>query len=403
MRKSKTTYLAAVAILFAGIGTLPAEARIEKNVIKIGILNDMSGPYADLGGPGSVVAAQLAVDDMGGAVNGVKVEIISGDHQNKPNIGSELARRWFDQDGVDVIADVPVSSVALAVQEIGRQAKRITLMQGSTSDLSGKACSPFSTAWQDDTYAYSKATSQAVVAAGGKSWYFIAADYAFGQALERDASIFIKGAGGTIVGTVRHPINAGDMSSYLLQAQSSGAQVVGLLNGGADLVNSIKQADEFHVSAGGQKVVGFLIYLTDIHALGLQATQGLFLSEGFYWDQNDAARAWSKRYFDKTQRMPTKEQASVYASIVHYLKAVKAADTIDADAVAAEMRREPVDYFGHSGSIRIDGRVTYPLTLYQVKAPSESKASWDYYKPVRDIKAEDAFRPMSEGGCPLVK
>lgn len=402
MKIRRTSRIAAAAML-AILGAGSAEAKIEKDVIKIGVLNDMSGPYSDLGGSGSVVAAKLAVEDMGGSVNGVRVEVISGDHQNKTDIGSALARRWFDQDGVDVIADVPVSSVALAVQEIGRQAKRITLMQGSTSDLSGKACSPYSTAWQDDTYSYSKATSQSVVASGGKSWFFIAADYAFGLALERDAGGFIKGAGGTVVGSVRHPINAGDMSSYLLQAKSSGAQVVGLLNGGADLINSIKQANEFGIAAGGQKVVGFLVYLTDVHALGLEATKGLLLSEGFYWDQNDVARDWSKRFFEKTNRMPTKEQASVYASIVHYLKAVKAEDTVDADKISAAMQKLPVEYFGRTGSIRIDGRVMYPLTLYQVKEPKESKGPWDYYKPIRDIAADDAFRPLSDGGCPLVK
>jgi branched-chain amino acid transport system substrate-binding protein len=386
-----------------GMAVAPAAAKIEKAAIRIGILNDMTGPYADLGGPGSVVAARLAVEDMGGAVNGVPVEVLAADHQNKPDIGSAIARRWFEQDNVDVIADVPVSSVALAVQEIGRQTKRITLMQGSTSDLSGKACSPYSTAWQDDTYAYSRATSQSVVADGGKSWFFIAADYAFGHALERDASAFIRQAGGSVVGTVRHPINAGDMSSYLLQAQNSKAEVVGFLNGGADLVNSIKQANEFGIVAGGRKLVAFLLYLTDVHSLGLDVTKGLLLSEGFYWDQNDPARAWSKRYFDKTKRMPTKEQASVYASVVHYLKAVKAADTLDADRVAAEMRSFPVEYFGHPGSIRIDGRVLYPMTLYQVKTPEESKAPWDYYKAVREIAPDQAFRPLADGGCSLVK
>jgi branched-chain amino acid transport system substrate-binding protein len=393
----------ATAALLAIITSGPAVAKIEKDVIRIGILNDMNGPYADLGGPGSVVAAQLAIGDMGGAINGVKVEVISGDHQDKADIGSALARRWFDEQDVDAIADVPVSSVALAVQEVGRQAKRITLMQGTTSDLSGRACSPYSTEWQDDTYSYSKSTSQAVVQSGGKTWFFIAADYAFGKALERDAGEFIKAAGGQVLGSVRHPINTGDMSSYLLQAQSSGAQVIGLLNGGADLISSIKQASEFGIAAGGQRIVAFLLYLTDVHALGLGTTKGLLLADGFYWDQNDAARTWSKRYFEKTHRMPTQEQASVYTSIVHYLKAVKAADTLESDAVAAKMREIPVDYFGHAGEVRIDGRVTYPLTLYQVKDPSESKAPWDYFKPVREIAAKDAFRPLNEGGCPLVK
>jgi branched-chain amino acid transport system substrate-binding protein len=401
MKRQLIAGAALAAIL--SLNSAPALAKIEKPAIKIGILNDMSGPYADLGGAGSVVAAQLAIDDAGGKVNGVPVEIVSADHQNKADVGSTIARRWFDQDGIDTIVDVPVSSVALAVQEIGRQAKRITLMQATTSDLSGKACSPYSTAWQDDTYAYSKATSQAVVAAGGKSWFFISADYAFGHALERDAGAFIKDAGGSVVGAVRHPLNAGDMSSFLLRGQSSKADVVAFLNGGADLINSIKQANEFGLVAGGQKLVGFLLYLTDVHALGLPVTQGLLLSEGFYWDQNESARAWSQRFFEKTKRMPTKQHASVYASVVHYLKAVKAADSLDADAVAAKMRDIPVDYFARPGTVRPDGRVVYPMTLYEVKKPSESKQAWDYFKPVREIAAADAFRPMSEGGCPLVK
>ena len=396
-------YLAAALAALALVEAGPASARIEKPVVRIGILNDMSGPYADLGGPGSVVAARLAVEDEGGKINGVPVEILSADHQNKADVGSAIARRWIDQDGVDVIADVPVSSVALAVQEIGRQAKRLTLMQGTSSDLTGKACSPYSTAWQDDTYAYSKATSQAVVAAGGKSWFFISADYAFGHTLERDAGTFITEAGGKVVGAVRHPLNGGDMSSFLLQAQGSKADVVAFANGGADLMTSIKQANEFGLVADGQKIVAFLLYLTDVHTLGLAVTKGLLLSEGFYWNQDDVSRAWSKRYFERTKRMPTKQQASVYASVRHYLKALRLADTLDADAVAARMREIPVDYFGHTGSVRIDGRVIYPLTLYAVKAPSESKEAWDYFKPVREIDAKDAFRPMAEGGCSLVK
>lgn len=396
-------YLAAALAALVMVEAGPASARIEKPLVKIGILNDMSGPYADLGGPGSVAAARLAVEDEGGAVNGVPVEILSADHQNKADVGSAIARRWIDQDGVDVIADVPVSSVALAVQEIGRQAKRLTLMQGTSSDLTGNACSPYSTAWQDDTYAYSKATSQAVVAAGGKSWFFISADYAFGHALERDAGKFIADAGGKVVGAVRHPLNVGDMSSFLLQAQGSKADVVAFANGGADLMTSIKQANEFGLVGDGQKIVAFLLYLTDVHTLGLAVTKGLLLSEGFYWNQDDVSRAWSKRYFERTKRMPTKQQASVYASVRHYLKALRLADTLDADTVAARMREIPFDYFGHKGSVRIDGRVVYPLTLYEVKAPAESRQAWDYFKPIREIDAKDAFRPMAEGGCSLVR
>lgn len=395
--------LLASSVLACLAATLPAAAKIEKSTIRIGVLNDMSGPYADLGGPGSVLAARMAVEDAGGALNGIKVEILSADHQNKADVGSAIARRWIDQDGIDVIADVPVSSVALAVQEIGRAAKRITLMQGTTSDLTGRACSPYSTAWHEDTYAYSKTSSQSVVEEGGRKWFFVEADYAFGQALNRDASAFIKSAGGEVVGSIRHPLNAGDMSAFLVRAQSSGAQVIGLLNGGSDMINSIKQANEFGIVRGGQRIVGFLLFLTDVHSLGLDVTKGLLLSESFYWDQNDPARAFAQRFFERTKRMPTKEHAAVYSSIVHYLKAVKAADSLDADAVAAAMRNLPVDHFGHAGSVRPDGRVIYPMTLYQVKAPAESKGAWDYFKRLREVPADQAFRPLGEGGCSLVK
>ena len=403
MRRRKLAFLVACAFMLAAAAAAPAAARIDKPTIRIGVLNDMSGPYADLGGRGSVVAAQLAVEDMGGAVNGVRIEIVSGDHQNKPDIGAALARRWFDEDGVDAIADVPVSSVALAVQEIGRSARRITLMQGTTSDLTGKACSPYSTAWHADTYALSKAIARAVTGTGGKTWFFIAADYAFGRALARDATTFITGSGGQIVGSAFHPLNAGDMASYLLAAQSARTQVVALLNSGSDLINSIKQANEFGIVSGGQKLVAFLVYLSDVHSIGLGVTQGMLLADSFYWDRDEATRAWSARFFARTQRMPTTEQAGVYASIMHYLKAVQAEDSLDADAVAARMRARPVEYFGQTGSIRSDGRVLYPLTLFQVKSPGESTRPWDYYKPIEHIRPDDAFRPAADGGCPLIR
>jgi branched-chain amino acid transport system substrate-binding protein len=327
--------------------------------------------------------------------------VISADHQNKADVGSVIARRWFDEQGVDVIADVPVSSVALAVQEIARQANRVALMLGTTSDLTGKACAPYSTQWADDTYSLSAATAKAVVGQGGKSWFFIPADYAFGQAVERDATAVIKANGGTVVGGVRHPLNTSDMSSFLLQAQASKAQVIALANAGTDLTNTLKQAAEFGIESGGQKVVGILMFATDVDSLGLAATQKAFLAEGFYWDQSDSSRAWSKRFMAKTGKMPTKEHAAVYTSVAHYLNAARQANTDEAGAVSRAMRAIPVDYFGRDGVIREDGRVIYPLSLYQVKTPAESKYPWDYYKEIQRIDGKDAFRPMADGGCVL--
>ena len=379
-------------------------AQISDDAVKIGVLTDMSGQFSDIGGKGSVVAAQMAAEDFGGQVKGKPIQIVGGDHQNKPDIGSSIVRQWFDTDHVDAIADLPVTSVALAAQEIAREKKKTLLIDGAAaSDITGKACSPYSTHWADDSYALANGTARAITERGDKTWFFLTADYSFGQAMERDATAAVKATGGQVLGSVRHPLGAPDFSSYLLQAQGSGAKVIGLANAGGDTQNSIKQANEFGITAAGQKMAGFLVFITDVHSLGLNTAQGLLVSTGFYWDQNDQARAFGKRFFDKVGRMPTKQQAAVYASITHYLKAIDATGTDDAAKVNEQMRRMPVDFFGRAGSIRPDGRVLYDLTLYEVKKAAESKAPWDYYKAVTTIPRDQAFQPAQENGCALNK
>lgn len=394
---------AAVLAVLAPVLSVQAQAQVSDGVVKIGVLTDQSGMYADAAGPGSVEAARMAVQDFGGSVLGQPIQVIAGDTQNKPDIAAALANSWFDTQQVDAIADMPVSSVALAIQEIGRSKKKVLLFSGgATSDLTGRACSPYSSQWADDTYSLAVATARAVVENGGRDWYFLTADYAFGQAMERDASEMVKRAGGRVLGSVRHPLGAPDFSSFLLQAQGSKAAIIGLASVGADPANAIKQAAEFGMASGGQSLAAFLMFITDIHGLGLKVAQGLLVSEGFYWDQNDAARDWSKRFSAKFNRMPTKEQAATYAAVLHYLKAVREAGTDEAGAVSAAMRRLPTDFFGRIGSLRADGRVMTDLTLYKVKTPSESKGPWDYYTSVRTIPAEAAYRPLGEGGCSSV-
>ncbi len=399
--------LAAVGLglLAAGFASpAPAVAQFSGERIKIGVLTDESGPFADIGGKGSVVAAQMAVEDFGPAIAGHPIEILDADMQNKPDIAVGIARRWFDVDGVDAIVDLPVSSVALAVQDLARTKGRTTIVDGAaTSDLTGRACSPYSSHWADDTYALAIGTARAITRSGGSSWFFLVADYAYGYAMERDAAASVVANGGTVVGSVRHPLNTPDFSSYLLQAQASKAKIIGLASVGADTINEIKQANEFGLSAGGQRLAGFIVFITDIHSLGLQSAQGLLVLTSFYWDQNDVSRVWAKRFFDRIGRMPTKQQAAVYASVTHYLRSMKAAGTDDAARVNTEMRREPVDFFGRPGHIRDDGRVVFDVTLYQVKSPPESKGAWDYYKAVQTIAGADAFRPEGEGGCDLGK
>ena len=382
-----------------------AHAQIAKDTVKIGVLADMSSLYADLGGPGSVEAVKMAVADFGGTVNGKKIEVISADHQNKPDVGASIARQWFDQDGVDMITDLTTSSVALAVQEVARAKNKVILVSGAaSSDLTGKACAPTSIHWTYDTVALANGTGAAVVKAGGDTWFFITADYAFGHALERDTSAVIKANGGKVLGAVNVPLNTADFSSYLLQAQASKAKIVGLANAGGDTVNSIKQAAEFGIVAGGQKLAGLLVFLSDIHSLGLKTAQGLQLTESFYWDLNDETRAWSKRFFEKTNREPTMNQAGVYGATMAYLNAVKATNSDDAMTVINKMRATPVnDFMTKNGKIREDGTLVRDMYLFEVKKPEESKGPWDYYKLISTIPGEEAYKRPNGNECPAVK
>ncbi len=395
-----------IALLLTLALPLAARADFTGKTIKIGVLNDRSGLYADLAGQGSVIAAQMAVEDFG-KIPGAKVEIVFADHQNKPDVGSNIARQWYDVDGVDMIVDVPTSSVALAVSQVTRDKNKVFIGSGpGTSDLTGKACSPNTVHWTYDTYALAHTTGKAEVEAGGKTWFFLTADYAFGAALERDTSEVVKANGGQVLGDVKHPLNTTDFYSFLLQAQASKAQVIGLANAGGDTINAIKAASEFGIVKGGQKLAGLLVFLTDIHALGLQTAQGLLLSESFYWDKNDQTRAWSKKFAQRNGgKMPTMVQAGVYAGVLHYLKAVKALKSdADGKAVVDEMKKLPTDdpLFG-KGTIRVDGRKMHPMYLYEVKTPAESKGPWDYYKLIKEVPAEHAFRPLSQDDCSLVK
>jgi branched-chain amino acid transport system substrate-binding protein len=403
-RKLSKKLTAAVALGFAAAG---AQAQVSGGVVKIGVMNDMSGLYADIGGPGSVVAAKMAVDDyLKSTKSKLKVEVVSADHQNKPDVGSQIARQWYDTDGVDAIVDVPTSSVALAVNEVTKQKGKAFLVTGAaTSDLTGKACSPNTVHWLYDTWMLAHGTGGAMVKTGGDTWFFITADYAFGHALERDTAEVVKANGGKVLGAVRAPLNTQDFSSFLLQAQSSKAKVIGLANAGGDTINSIKQAAEFGLVEGGQNLAGLLVFLTDVHGLGLAKAQGLVLTETFYWDMNDQTRAWSKRFAAANAgKYPSMDHAGVYASVLHYLKAVDAAKTDDGTKVIAEMKKLPTDdpLFG-KGRIRQDGRKLHPAYLFEVKKPSESKYPYDYYKLRATIPTEEAFRPEKEGGCPLVK
>ncbi len=405
MQRFKQLALAtAVAAVMGAAGT--AGAQVSDNVIKIGVLSDMSSLYTDLAGAGSVVAAKMAVEDSGIEKRGYKVEIVSADHQNKPDVGSAIARQWYDQDKVDVIVDVPNSGVALAVNQITKEKGKAFLASGpGTSDLTGSACSPNTIHWTYDTWMLANGTGTAITKGGGDSWFFIAADYAFGAALQRDTTAAVEKAGGKVVGGVKAPLNNQDFSSFLLQAQSSKAKVIGLANAGGDTTNSIKQAAEFGIVKGGQQLAGLLVFITDVHALGLNAAQGLTFTETFYWDMNDQTRAFSKRFAAADKGIhPTMVHAGVYASLLHYFKAVEALKSDDGTKVIAKMKEMPTDdpLFG-KGSVRVDGRGIHPAYLVQVKTPAESKYPWDYYKIVATIPADQAFRPLSAGGCSLVK
>jgi len=372
--------------------------------VNLGVLTDMSSLYADNGGQGSVVAAQMAVDDFGGKVLGRSIQIVASDHQNKADVGAAIARRWLDNEDVEAILDVPNSAVALAVQGIARDKKKLFLATGAaTSRLTGDECSLTGIHWTYDTYALSQGTAKAISRLGAKSWFFLSADYSLGAQLEADSRKVIEATGGKVVGAVKHPVNTPDFSSFLLQAQSSNADVIALADAGGDFINAVKQAGEFGITRQ-QKLAGLIVFIADIHSLGLQNAKGLMLSSAFYWDLNDGTRAWSKRFIEKTQKVPTMIHAGTYGAVMHYLRAIKAADTLDGPTVAAKMREMPVnDFMTRIGRIREDGRLIRDMYLFRVKSPGESKYRFDYYELLATILGEEAFRPMEEGGCPLLK
>ena len=395
-----------LAPALAALLSLLAPAKAAERAVKIGVLNDMSGPYADYQGQGSVIAAQLAIEDFAKQA-GRPVELVSADHQNKTDIGASIARRWFDQDGVDLIVDVPNSAVALAVSNLAREKNKVFIGSGAgTAELTGKQCSPNTVHWTYDTWALGHALAKALVQQGGKSWYFLTADYTFGKDLEGSAAEEVKATGGSVKGSSRHPLGTADFSSFLLQAQASGADVIGLANAGDDTSNALKQAAEFGI-APGQRLAGLILNITNMPALGLKATQGVYIVTPYYWDTNDGTRAFAARYAARHPRhaMPNDMQAGIYSAVEHYLKALATVkDAGDGRTVVAAMKAMPTDdpIFG-KGRIREDGRKLHPMYLFEAKTPAESKGGWDYFKPVRTVPAEEAWRPLSEGGCPLVK
>jgi branched-chain amino acid transport system substrate-binding protein len=392
-----------LAALAASAGA--ANAQISDDVVKIGVLTDMASLYADATGKGSLVAVQMAVADYGGKVRGNPVEVISADHQNKPDVAMSIARNWYDNEKVDAIFDVPTSSVALPISTLTREKNKIHINSGGgTSDLTGVACSPNTVHWTYDTYSLSNVAGKAMVKRGEDTWFFVTADYAFGMALERDAANVVKENGGKVLGDVRHPLNSSDFSSFLLQAQASKAKVIGLANAGGDTQNALKQAAEFGITQAGQKMIALLTEITDVHSLGIKATQGLIVTDAFYWDRDDETRAFSNRFNEKVGHMPTMIQAGLYSATMHYLKAIEAIGTDDSQKVMAQMRATPInDFFAKGGKIRIDGRMVHDMYLFEVKKPEESKGEWDLYKLLATVPGDEAFRPLDKGNCPLVK
>ncbi|MFY9772309.1 MAG: ABC transporter substrate-binding protein [Xanthobacteraceae bacterium] len=395
----------AASLVFAAAALFGTAAQAQVNV-KIGVLNDMSSLYADIGGPGSITAAKMAVEDFNPAAHGMKVEIVNADHQNKPDVGSNIARQWFDVDHVDAIVDVPTSSVALAVSDVTREKNKVFLISGAaSSDLTGPKCTPNNVHWTYDTWMLANGTGKALVKTGGDTWFFLTSDYAFGHALEHDTAAVVTANGGKVLGEVMHPLNTQDFSSFLLQAQASKAKIIGLANAGGDTINAIKQGAEFGITAGGQQFAGLLVFVTDVNALGLKTAQGLVLTETWYWDMNDANRAWTKRWQAERQgKFPSMVVAGVYAETLHYLKAVAALKSAaDGKAVVNQMKATPTDdpLFG-KGYIRPDGRKIHPAYLFQVKKPEESKYAGDVYTLRATIPAEEAFRPMKDDNCPMV-
>lgn len=406
--RNKITQLLTAATLAGAAATVwaqPQTPAISDDVVRIGLILDMSGVYADVTGKGSATAAEMAISDFGGKVLGKKIDLLVVDHQNKADIAAARAREWYDTKGVDAIMDVAGSAPALAVLEVAREKNRIVVFSGpGTERITNDLCSPVSVHYTYDTYALANTTARATVEQGGKSWFFLTADYAFGHTLQASATAVVQESGGTVVGSVKHPMGASDFASYLLQAQASKAQVVGLANAGGDTVNAIKAASEFGLTKGGQRLAGLLLYINDIHAIGLEAAAGLTLTEAFYWDMNDETRAWSQRYYDKLKKMPNMSQAGTYSSVMHYLKAVEAAGTDETGAVMKKMKSMPInDFFAKNGYIREDGRMVHDMYMFQVKTPAESKKPWDYYNLVATMPGDKAFMPLSKSTCPLIK
>lgn len=398
----KFTGIAAVLLASTSLATAQ---NLSDGVVRIGVLNDQTGTYADFGGLTSVEAARMAVEDFGAEGKGMKVEVIAADHQNKPDVASALARRWFDVDGVDAIADLTNSAVAIAVNTIGKEQGKVTLMTGpATTRLTNEDCSPTGFHWAFDTYSQSVGTASSILEQGKKSWFLLTADYAFGHQMAAELTRVVEAGGGKVAGSVNHPLGSPDFSSFLLQAQSSGAEIVGLANAGTDTINAIKQAGEFGIAQGGQNLAGLVIVISDVHALGLETAQGLLATTAFYWDRDDASREWSKRFHERTGRMPGMVQAGTYSSVLHYLRAIEAAGTDDGATVAAKMKETPVDdFFAPGGEVRADGRLIKEMYLVQVKTPAESSGPWDYYNVLRTIPSTDAAQPLAQSACPHVK
>ncbi|WP_027555590.1 ABC transporter substrate-binding protein [Bradyrhizobium sp. Cp5.3] len=398
-----------IAALVSAAGLLSAAlinpASAQQTPLKIGVLSDFSSVYSDIGGMGNVEATKMAIEDFGGQMFGKPIDMVSADVLNKPDVAASIARKWWETEGVDMIIDLPTSATALAVMELSKQYEKVMIVtDAASSDITGKSCSPYTAHWTYDTYANAHTVGSAIVKNGGDTWFFLTADYVFGHSVERDTGEVVKAAGGKVLGSVKHPLNTADFSSFLLQAQASKAKIIGLANGGGDTINAIKQAGEFGIVAGGQNLAAIVMFISDVHSLGLKLAQGLIITEAYYWDLNDKTRAFGKRFLERVKRMPTMNQAATYSATLHYLKAVQAAGTRDTKTVMAKMRELPVrDAFTDNGVLREDGRMVHSMYLFQVKKPEESKGPWDYYKLLAEVPADQAFRPLKDGGCPLVK
>ncbi|MFQ3454574.1 ABC transporter substrate-binding protein [Bradyrhizobium sp. UFLA01-814] len=400
--KSIVTSLSAAGLMAA---VLAGPALAQQAPLKIGVLTDFQSVYSDIGGAGNVEATKMAIEEFGGSMFGKPIELVTADALNKADVAATITRKWYEAENVDMIIDMPTSATALAGMEMSKQFEKIMIVtDAASSDITGKSCSPYTLHWTYDTYANAHTVGSAIVKNGGDTWFFITADYLFGHSIERDTGDVVRAAGGKVLGSARHPLNTPDFSSFLLQAQASKAKIIGMANGGADTINTIKQASEFGIVAGGQNLAGIVMFISDIHSLGLKLAQGLIITEAYYWDLNDRTRAFGKRFFERMKRMPTMNQAATYSATLHYLNAVKAAGSKETKPVLAKMRATPVrDAFTDNGVVREDGRMVHSMFLFEVKMPEESKAPWDYYKVLAEVPGDQAFRPLKDGGCPLIK